>query len=400
MKKNRLLYFSFFALSLLFIYFYGGKIPYMFFYTIVITPIFSILLTVINFFRFTYLEEIDKISIVKGEEFTYTLNVQNEDFFLSPYITVTFLTENVIFSEQLKNESFSLYPFSKKAFQFKAIPKYRGEYQIGVKSIIFEDYLGIFKLTHKPSYSKVVKVYPRIVELSNVKLKSILLSESHSIPNSLFESTNTICDIREYIYGDHLKKVHWKLSSKMIKLMVKKFDATSKVNSVLILDLMKLKYSHEQNLLIEDALIECVVSFAYYLLGNWSNVSLFYYEDKYTEVKSQNSLQFQNIYDILAKIQFNQSMKVKDLLSMYVENNSLKKSNIILFTASVNSDLFDELYKATLSGFDVNLIYVSYNNENQLENEEKTKMLKELPEIGVNAYKLDVEDDIKEIFCS
>lgn len=78
---------------------------------------------------------------------------------------------------------------------------------------------------------------------------------------------------------------------------------------------------------------------------------------------------------------------------MYVQNNSLKKSNILLFTSSVNSDLIDELYKATLSGFDVNLLYVSNNNE------EKTKMLKELPEIGITAYKISVEDDIKEIFC-
>ena len=55
--------------------------------------------------------------------------------------------------------------------------------------------------------------------------------------------------------------------------------------------------------------------------------------------------------------------------------------------------MIDELYKATLSGFDVNLLYVSNNNE------EKTKMLKELPEIGITAYKISVEDDIKEIFC-
>lgn len=395
MKRNRILYFSLFTLALFFIYFYGGKIPYMFFYTIAITPLVSILLTTIAFFRFTYFEEIDKISIVKGEEFNYNLNICNEDFFLYPYINVTFSTGNVFLGKQLEKESFSLFPFSKKTFQFKAVAKYRGEYEIGIKSIEFEDYLGIFKLTHKPQSSKVVKVYPRVVELSGVKLKPMLLSESHSIPNTMSESTNTMSDIREYIYGDSIKKVHWKLSSKMNKLLVKKFDATSKANSALILDLTKLKCSPEENLSIEDTLIECVVSFAYYLLGGRSNVSLIYYKDKYTEIRAQNILQFQDIYDLLAKITFNNhnNIEVKDLLSMYVQNNSLKKSNILLFTSSVNSDLIDELYKATLSGFDVNLLYVSNNNE------EKTKMLKELPEIGITAYKISVEDDIKEIFC-
>lgn len=400
MKRNRLLYFSLFTLSLLFVYFYGGKIPYMFFYIIVITPLVSILLTIIAFFRFTYFEEIDKTSIVKGKKFNYNLNIQNEGFFLYPYITVTFLSENTSLGKYNERESFSLYPFSKKTFQFKAATKYRGEYEIGIKSIEFGDYLGILKLTYKPHTSKIIKVYPRILELSDVKLKSMLLSESHSIPNTSFESTNTMSDIRKYMYGDSFKKIHWKLSSKMNKLLVKEFDATSKKNSVLILDLMKLKYSSGENLLIEDTLIECVVSFAYYLLGNWANVSLLYYKDKYTEIKAENSLQFQCIYDILAKIKFTGDIEVKDLLSLYVENNNLKKSNILLFTPYVNSELFDELYKATLSGFDVNLIYVSTDGENQLDNKEKDKMLKELPEIGVNAYKINVEDDIREIFCS
>ncbi|HHX18611.1 MAG TPA: DUF58 domain-containing protein [Clostridium sp.] len=401
MKRNRILYFSLFTLALLFVYFYGGKIPYMFFYAVLITPLVSILLTTIAFFRFTYFEEIDKISIVKGEELNYSLNIYNEDFFLYPYINLTFSTGNVFLGKQLEKQSFSMFPFSKKTFQFKAVAKYRGEYEIGIKSIEFEDYLGILKLTHKPQSSKVIKVHPRIVELSGIKLKSMLLSESHSIPNTLFESTNTMSDIREYIYGDSIKRIHWKLSSKMNKLLVKKFDATSKSNSALILDLTKLSYSPEEILSIEDTLIECVVSFAYYLLGSWANISLIYYKDKYTEIKAQNILQFQNIYDILTRITFTQdAVEVKDLLSMYVQNNSLKKSNILLFTSSVNSDLFDELYKATLAGFDVNLIYVSKNGENEPYNEENARMLKELPEIGVTAYKISVEDDIKEIFCS
>ncbi|AUG57437.1 DUF58 domain-containing protein [Acetivibrio saccincola] len=400
MKRNRILYFSLFTLALLFIYFYGGKIPYMFFYAVVITPLISILLTTLAFLRFTYVEEIDKISIVKGEEFNYSLIIHNEDFFLYPYINVTFSAGNVFLGKQLEKESLSLPPFSKKTFQFKAVAKYRGEYEIGIKSIEFEDYLGIFKLTHRPKSPKVIKVYPRIVELSGVKLKPMLLSESHSIPTSLYENTNTISDIREYIYGDSIRRIHWKLSSKMNKLLVKKFDATSRANSAIILDLTKPGYSDEENLLIEDTIIECAVSFTYYLLGSRASVSLIYYKDSYTEIKAENILQFQNIYDILAKIKFNQDIETKDLLSVYVENNILKKSNILLFTSSVSSALFEELYKATLAGFDVSLIYVSNNNKNEPLDEEKTKMLKELPELGVAAYKISVEDNIKEVFCS
>ncbi|TYQ15508.1 UNVERIFIED_CONTAM: uncharacterized protein (DUF58 family) [Acetivibrio alkalicellulosi] len=399
MKKNRILYFSLFALSLFFIYFYGGKIPYMFFYTITVTSLFSALLTIIAFFRFTYVENIDKISILKGEEFNYSLQVCNEDFFLYPYVKINFCTNDIVFDKQFQTDGFSLPPFKKKTFEFSAKPKYRGEYSIGINSIEFEDYLGILKLKYKPNFAKIIKVYPQIIKLDRLDLKTIYLSEAHSVTNPKSESSHIVSDIRNYVYGDSIKRIHWKLSSKMNELLVKNFESTSKANSVIILDLMKNKHEQYQNLLIEDKLIECVVAFIYFFLNNWTNVNLIYYKDHLIQYSAKSSHQFYEIYDTLSKIQFDQDVDVKDILNMYVQNNSLKKSNILLFTSNVNYDLYDELYKSKLSGFDVNLIYVSPDNDSITYSKETDEMLKELPQIGVASYRLNTDDDIKKAFC-
>jgi len=97
----------------------------------------------------------------------------------------------------------------------------------GVKSIEFEDYLGIVKFVHEPISIKEITVYPRLIKLDSLKLKTDYLSESHALSNSRFENTLTFSDVRKYTYGDSMKKIHWKLSSKMNELLVKNFEGSS-----------------------------------------------------------------------------------------------------------------------------------------------------------------------------
>ncbi|MFZ5986745.1 MAG: DUF58 domain-containing protein [Bacillota bacterium] len=398
MKKNRILYLGLFVLCLLFIYFYGGKVPYMLFYTIILLPVLSISLTLIAFLRFKYIQEVDKSNVVKGEEVNFSFSMHNEDFLLYPYIKINFCSSDTVFVEQFQSKSFSLLPFKKKTFSFKLACKYRGDYLIGIESIEFEDYLGIVKFNHKPFGTKQITVQPRLVKLDRLHIKTNFLSESHSILSNQYEDTTTIADIRKYAYGDSLKRIHWKLSSKMNQLLVKNFEGTSKTNSVIILDLKRNRYTFEQNAMIEDKLIECAVAIIYYLLSNWIPINLIYYRKGFNDLEAKNTLQFDDIYQTLSKVKFDEDIDVKDVLDIYVKNNSLKKTDILLFTLNLNYELYDEIYKAKLSGYDVNLIYVSPENVIGTCNTEINNILKELPEIGVTTYRIDIEDDIKMIF--
>lgn len=398
MKKNRILYSSLFVLSLLFIYFYGGKVPYMLFYTILLLPIVSVVITSIAFARFKYVQEVDKHSVVKGEDINFFFSVNNEDFFLYPYVKVNFYSSDTVFASQFQSKSFSLRPFGKKTFSFKLTCKYRGDYLLGIKNVEFEDYLGIVKFTHEPVSAKLITVYPRLVKLDTLYIKTNYLSESHSLLNNQYENTMTISDIRKYAYGDSLKKIHWKLSSKMNELLVKNFEGTSKTSSVIILDLKKNNYNFEQNTIIEDKLIESSIAVIYYCLSNWIPVNLIYYKKGFNDIEAKNTLQFDQIYDNLSRIKFDEDVDVKDVLDLYVRNSSIKKTDILIFTCNLDYELYDELYKTKLSGYDVNLIYVSPSSITKTCNSEVDNILKDLPETGITTYIINTEDDIKRVF--
>lgn len=396
MRKNRVLYFSLLLLSLSFVYFYGGRIPYMLFHTVIILPLVSMSLTVIAFLRFKYTQDINKRSIVKGEEVEYSFSIHNEDPFLYPYIKVNFQGNETVFFKQFHSKNFSLLPFRRKTFTFKLKGKYRGEYAVGIKSFEFEDFLGLVKLTYHPMESKIVKVTPRIVNLDNLNIMTDYSSESHSVQNSLSEDTSSISDVRKYVYGDSLKKIHWKLTAKMNELLVKNYESTSNANSVLILDLKRQGDNPEKNAVIEDKLIECAVAVVYYCLRNWIPINLVYYKDGFVDLEAKNAFQFESIYEVLSKVSFDQDIELKDILKIYVMNN-MKKTDIMLFTSNLNYELYDEIFKTKLSGYDISLIYVSSDSEADWHDSETESILKDLPEIGVSAYVIDAHEEIKKV---
>ncbi len=394
MKQNRILYFCLFFLALIFIYFYGGRIPYTFFYVIVLLPVISLLYTFLVYLRFKYGQDTDRKFVTKGDKVNFIFSIHNEDFFFYPYVKVTFYGAETVFAKQFQIKNFSLAPFHGKTFSFELQCNYRGNYEIGINSVEIEDFLGLFTFRYNVFEPKYVTVYPCIVYLDRFFLKTDFQSESHSILNSRNEDMATISDIRNYAFGDSLKRIHWKLTAKSGDLMVKKFQSTSETSVVMILDLKKNPYTSGINVAVEDKVIESIVSVLHYCLYNWIPVTLIYYSGRLVTVQARNHLMFNEIYEILARVKFNESIPVKDLIEVYT-NDTIAKTNLLLFTSNLDYELYDRIYKTTVSGFDVSLLYTSPESLTGSATGDVDNILASLPEIGVNAYKIGVNDDTK-----
>jgi uncharacterized protein (DUF58 family) len=394
MKQSRILYLCLFLSTLVFIYFYGGKVPYMLFYTVVLLPVVSLSYTAIVFFRFKYCQDIDKRFVTKGDRLNFIFSISNEDFFLYPYIRVSFYGAKTIFANQFQVRNFSLTPFRGKSYSLELVCNYRGNYEIGINSVEIGDFLGLFSFKYNIFAPKFVTVYPRIVRLDRFFLKTDFMSDTHSVLNTKNEDMSTISDVRKYSYGDSLKRVHWKLTAKSGNIMVKKFQSTSETSAIMLLDLHGNTLENGQNIILEDKLIEAVVSVLHYCLFNWIPINLVYFSERLFDIHAKNHLMFSELYEILAKVKFNETVQMKDLLKVYV-NNTISKTNILLFTSNLDYELYNEIYKTSISGFDVSLIYVSSENLTGIRDEDAEKIIAFLPEIGVTTYRLNIDDDTK-----
>jgi hypothetical protein len=393
---NKIIYLCLLFLSTIFVYFYGGKVPYMLFFTALMLPILSFTYTIVIYFRFKFFQQIDKKFIIKGDNINYIFMISNEDIFFYPYLSITFFGAESIFAKQFETRNLSLPPLDKKTFTFNLSCKYSGNYEIGVDKIEIEDFLGILKLTYKVPFPLSITVYPRVIILDRFRLKTDFVSESYSVLNSKYEDIGALQDIRKYEYGDSLKKVHWKLTAKLNEIMIRKFQSATEASAIVLLDLKKNNYSFEQNTIIEDMLIESTISVIHYCLYSWIPVNFIYYTNKITDIRANTPFEFQNIYNNLAEIRFSDSYELSEILDVYIKN-SIVKTNLLIFTSNLNYDLYNNIYYAAFSGFNTIVVYISPEDLIGRTDEETENILLNIPKIGAYFYRLNINDEIKPV---
>lgn len=119
-----------------------------------------------------------------------------------------------------------------------------------------------------------------------------------------------------------------------------------------------------------------------------------YYYTKIVSLEAKNPLDFEEIYKTLSKISFTENIELDNVLELYLANN-LKKTNIIIFTSNISYNLYNQLYKINSLGYKISLIYVSDESFTGETNQEVDSILSFLPEIGVNIYNVNINDNIK-----
>lgn len=410
MKLNRILYLSLLIITFTFVYYYGGKVPNMFFYTVLVLPIVSFTYMLIGYFMLKYEQSLDNDLIFKGDKVTFTVNITNRSFFILPYISISFLNDKGGVIQKHKINNISLQPFSKREVSIDYIYKYRGDFKLGVSTIEVQDFLGIFKFTLKNKTPLYITVYPQIIDIDEFYLSSGYLSDNVSSIGGGQEDISTIEEINKYNYGDSLRKIHWKLTAKTNELMIREYEKVGSRSAILILDLQSNNFEVEKNAAIEDKLLETTIAILRYCIYNDAEVKLIYDSKGINAINYSNSLDFQKAYEVLAKVEFNQKTSFKDIIESEV-NCNIGKADIIIATFNINYILYEELNKAILLGCNITLIYI-YGNEkienNKAEdkenlskvhedNEAKT-ILASLSELGIKLYEINIEEDIQVVF--
>jgi len=399
MAANRILYGFLLVLSVIFANFYGGKMPYMLLFLVLLLPVISMLYTVVLYFLFRYVQLVDRKYVTKGEKINYRFEISNESILCYPFIKVNFYGNEDFLARQFSSESFFLLPRKKLSFSYEITCSYRGEYMIGMKSVEFEDFMGLFRLVYNIPEPKDIIVLPRIIYLDRFLMKTNLPSDTQSVLNTQYEDLTTISDIRKYSYGDSLKRIHWKLSSKMDELYVKTYHGTSQTAAMFFLDFKQIEVPREVRIKLEDNLIEAVVAVIRYCLFNFIPVNMVYYMNDIVQMEAKTPSDFETIYKTLAQTRFNQNVAVEDIMELFLIDSS-KKRDVFIFTANLNYNLYNQLCKVRVNGYEVSVIYVSSTSLTGKSTPEVENILSSLPDVGITVYRINADDDIKMVLES
>lgn len=118
----------------------------------------------------------------------------------------------------------SLIPFGMHCIKNIVQFRYRGLYEIGVQEIYLYDYLRMFRIRMDVYNYSNVTVLPR-----RLSIDTAATTAASDIPSAFARMQNTPeqseqANIRDYRMGDPIKSIHWKLSSKAQDLQVRDFN--------------------------------------------------------------------------------------------------------------------------------------------------------------------------------
>ena len=268
-KKGLIIYLAALVAGIIFASFYGGPVAYApLFALFLIIPV-SIIYIVLNYAFLRVYQEVEVHKLTKGEEHKYRALVENAGFLPIHNMEIGTFKSRCNLYEIPDKTKLSLDIHEKKELLSGINCLFAGVYDVGLENVSFTDPFRIFSVSFNIPYSFRAIVKPRITEIAGKTLDLENLYSSRGRKSErIFEDTPGN-DIRQYVRGDSLSAINWKVSAKASKLMVRVPDKMEKRTlSILMNADSRPESEQDTDLLIKrDYFLEFVVSAAW-LFGN------------------------------------------------------------------------------------------------------------------------------------
>ncbi len=243
--------------------FYGGTLPFLMLYTVLILPVASGVYLFYAWRSLHFYQKLPTHKATKGEEVPYQLSVENTG--ILPIVSVAMLLENERCSVKGIGEEvrLSLKPGERVGFTSQMTCLYAGAYEIGVRTFLMEDCFHLFMLRLKAPTDFRVFVRPRITDMAESMMDLEEIRNQVEIPNSrLFENTLGN-DLRKYQKGDSLKAIHWKNYARSGQLLVR-MPEPKQIRHIHVFLIPKESSQALSDIKLRDRFLEMAVSIADY----------------------------------------------------------------------------------------------------------------------------------------
>lgn len=175
---------------------------------------------------------------IRDERRTFVLSFRNKGILPAAAVEAEAVCVNKRTGE---TESFtvtrSLGPRGKKDVSLEVVPGHAGRYDLSVGSALVRDPLGIWSRKLSFDWHMGVTIMPSVFDMNVVKAGTAAMPESDSESQKTRGAVSgDMIDIREYVPGDPVRNIHWKLSEKTGKALVRVLGNPVSDQYLIILD--------------------------------------------------------------------------------------------------------------------------------------------------------------------
>lgn len=360
MRRNRIIWFCLWILSLVGISFYGGIISYGFFIAVTLIPVFSLFYLLLVYALFHISQSVERRYVSVNEPVKYKFSLVNECPLLFTGIRVRYFSDFSKVTDFADEPQYELMPDNRIEKNTTLICKYRGEYDIGIKEIEIEDYFRLFRIRYKNKECVHAVVKPRLVKTD--KIGDIELSEA--VFDAFNKKTEPDVLSREYVMGDDRRFINWSQSARINTLMTREYTGESHNEIAIITDTFRKSENREDFIPTENKILETTLAISYYFSRNNISASEYHYQQGLVRVPIEDSFHFDEFYENMSAVSFDKRSEHILLLEEICGNGDVLRSSMAFFVlSSWNSDTEKIIRTFSENGVSTIIFFITDDNE-------------------------------------
>lgn len=316
--------------------FQGGIVSWTIFYVFIPFALYAVLLFLFPLSTVKVHRDLTQRYFKRGEELVVKLTIQRPSIFPLVYVVVTDEWQESERKQRLsRQQKLLFFGLNKEVTWTYTIPELpRGSYEATHITLEVTDFLGLMKKRQSLKVHSTMLVYPSTMNLS---FQTFEVEGMQSASSSLFKSLSdpsSIAGVREYVEGDRMSLVHWKMFAKTSMLMTKEFERKSANQIVLLFD-PRANHAFEDRVTLVASLAENAVK-----SGTTIHFQIIGQEDQVERIEANQHLQ--QVLNQLAKIQPILHTDVFRHIKLFERKSSVP---IVLVSGFVDEDLYEQLMK-------------------------------------------------------
>jgi uncharacterized protein (DUF58 family) len=355
MLRNRLIAIALLILSIVAISFYGGPVTYGFFFLCVLVPAVSAGYCFLVYLRYRIYQVIVTKNVVVGSPTDYYFTLQNEDFYSFAGVKVEFFSDFSYISELNENNEYELPPQLGLKKETVLVCKYRGEYDVGIRNIIVQDYLRLFSFNFKNKENLRAIVMPRLEILETLRHPY----SPDVYKDSRINPTEQDVLVREYIPGDDIRNINWKISAHMGKPYVRTKTGLENPSIAIIMDSCRFGKDMEDFLPLENKVLETTIAVVYYYLSKGINASVFTYEGAPKKYSLQGMASFEDFYAAMGAFAFKEENTSDKLFKSVWGANITSCSMAYMIIHELDEKALVQIEELNKNGLPVTVYHIS-----------------------------------------
>lgn len=363
---SRVIYIILVIASLVFATAYGGYIPELIRDALIIMPVVLIGYISIIYIRIIVKQKAGDKTILKGYPLDYNLVITNKD--LIPYLGLKVIFHDKVADIVLNDNvnDISLLPKQQVSCDGRIICKYAGTYNIGIDRIDIKDFFNIFHVRYK--IRKQIKVHVRPQEIDIASIKSCICSGVSRNPYGHYIIGKEISgsSVRNYIPGDNIKRIHWKNSAKLHKLVTRQNEEVFEESTAMIIDTALSGIGYINRVITVDKILHTAVAIALSFLR--SNLKMeIVYNQRETMIKHpvDSNAAYKDFYEGCENISFIEAKKLSDVISEVRVMNKGYARNVVIIAGNAGKEVFEEGNNCAAAGYNVTIINVTAKGNEQ-----------------------------------